>query len=130
MFGVRCPLRCSADKSASQSDDEVDSVVQPDVVVFCDSSKLTDFGARGAPDLAVEVLSPYTSKKDLNDKFHLYEQHGVSEYWVVDPAGSIQSFVLDKHGRYSEPNMLVGGGQLCSRILEGFTLDVAALFTE
>ena len=115
---------------ASQSDDEVDSVVQPDVVVFCDQGKLTDFGARGAPDLAVEVLSPYTSKKDLNDKFRLYEQHGVGEYWVVDPAGSIQSFVLDEHGSYSEPNVLVGGGQLSSRILDGFTLDVAALFTE
>ncbi|WP_460053639.1 Uma2 family endonuclease [Spirochaeta dissipatitropha] len=57
--------------------------------MYCDSNKLRDYGARGAPDLVVEVLSPYTSKKDLNDKFRLYEYHRVAEYWVVDPSGSI-----------------------------------------
>ena len=96
----------------------------------CDKGKLTDFGARGAPDLIVEVLSPYTSKKDLNDKFRLYERHAVAEYWVVDPAGSIQSFVLDEEGRYGEPKVLVGGGKLSSRSVEGFVLDVAELFAD
>ncbi|MDP3178977.1 MAG: Uma2 family endonuclease, partial [Spirochaetaceae bacterium] len=68
-----------------EADDDVDSVVQPDIVVFCDRSKLTEADARGAPDLVVEILSPSTSKKDQHEKLSLYEKHGVREYWVVDP---------------------------------------------
>lgn len=69
-----------------ESEDDVDTVVQPDLSVFCDRTKITERGARGAPDLVMEILSPSTSKKDLNDKFRLYEKHGVREYWVIDPA--------------------------------------------
>ena len=63
--------------AGDEADDEVDSVVQPDLVVFCDRSKLTERGARCAPDLVVEILSPSTSRKDLNEKFRLYERQGV-----------------------------------------------------
>ena len=47
-----------------EPDEEVDTVVEPDIAVFCDPTKLTREGARGAPDLIVEILSPSTSKKD------------------------------------------------------------------
>ena len=57
------------------------------MVVYCDRSRLTWAGARGAPDLALEVLSPSTSKKDQREKFDLYERTGVREYWVADPVG-------------------------------------------
>ncbi|RKX97501.1 MAG: hypothetical protein DRZ90_06090 [Spirochaetes bacterium] len=60
-------------------EDEIDTVVQPDMSVICDSSKIMDKGCLGAPDLIIEILSPSTSKKDL------YEKHGVKEYWIVDP---------------------------------------------
>jgi len=69
------------------SDDWRDSVnvVQPDLVVICDKSKLTDEGCLGAPDLVVEIISPYTSKKDIKEKYDLYEREGVREYWIVYP---------------------------------------------
>ena len=113
-----------------EADDEVDTVVQPDLAVFCDRSKLTPAGARGAPDLVVEIISPWTLKKDLNDKFRLYERVGVREYWVVDPSGSLQSYSLADSGRYGNPVILEGSGKLESVVLQGFTLDVAALFAE
>jgi Uma2 family endonuclease len=72
-------------KKNKGSDSEVDSVVQPDISVFCDLSKLDDRGAIDAPDLVVEITSDSTMKKDYNEKFNLYEENGVQEYWIVNP---------------------------------------------
>ena len=62
-----------------------DTVVQPDIIVVCDPQKLQKKGCVGAPDLVVEILSPSTSKTDWKDKFTLYEEAGVREYWIVNP---------------------------------------------
>ena len=72
-------------KKNKGSDSEVDSVVQPDISVFCDLTKLDDRGAIDAPDLVVEITSDSTMKKDYNEKFNLYEENGVQEYWIVNP---------------------------------------------
>ena len=64
--------------------DKNDTLVQPDIVVVCDKSKLTDSGCDGAPDLIVEILSPSTSRHDKVTKLNRYLQAGVREYWIVD----------------------------------------------
>lgn len=64
---------------------QIHTVVQPDICVVCDLSKLDDDGCLGAPDWVVEITSPRTTKKDFNEKFLLYEQSGVREYWIVQP---------------------------------------------
>jgi Uma2 family endonuclease len=119
---------------ADEHDDAVSTVVQPDIAVFCDKAKLTERGARGAPDLVVEVLSPSTSKKDLNEKFNLYERHGIREYWAVDPAAwSVWVFRLAPGGRYDSGELRERLGDVSpieSRALEGFVLDPAGLFAE
>ncbi len=79
------------------------TVVQPDLVVICDKSKLTDEGCLGAPDLVVEIISPYTSKKDIKEKFDLYEREGVREYWIVYPGDrAVQVYALTEEGYYDE----------------------------
>jgi len=112
----------------------VPTVVQPDLVVFCDRSKLTDRGARGAPDIAVEILSPSTQKKDLNEKFNLYQRHGVREYWVVDPGNrSIQVWQLGPEGRYGEGELRDPAHErdsISSQVLEGFSIDPKELFAD
>ena len=128
-----------------QPDDAVDTVVQPDLVVFCDQSKITFAGARGAPDLAVEILSPWTMRKDFNEKLRLYERVGVREYWVVDPlarlvqvwrqlyiddlasggAGSVQVA-----GRFGEGLIVQAPDGLASSVLSGFILDLGELFAD
>jgi len=62
-----------------KNEGEIDTIVQPDISVICDPSKIVERGCLGTPDLIVEILSPSTSKKDLNEKFQLYEKHGVKE---------------------------------------------------
>ena len=61
------------------------TMVQPDLVIFCHDFDIDMKRYEGAPDLAVEILSPSTRRKDLTLKLFKYEQAGVREYWVVDP---------------------------------------------
>ena len=119
-FDVRLP-----DAGSGLADDTTTSVVQPDISVFCSEKQLDDKGAKGPPDLVVEILSPSTSSKDSIVKRDLYERHGVAEYWIVDPeTRSLYQFVLD-NGRYAEPRELVTGMALASQSLPGvqFTVD-------
>lgn len=61
------------------------TVVQPDICIICDESKLDDKGCNGAPDLIVEIISAGNAKHDADTKFKLYEEAGVKEYWMVYP---------------------------------------------
>ncbi len=120
--------------SAEQEMDEVDSVVQPDLVVICDPAKVVPRGCWGAPDLAVEILSPWTTKKDLSEKHALYERHGVREYLVLDLYGRwLHVYRLGADRRFGEPEVhLLEEGRPAPRVplevLPGFELDLARLF--
>ena len=80
------------------------TVVQPDVYVHCDLEKDIKPGPyRGAPDFALEVLSPSNPENDLWRKRELYQRHGVREYWIVDPAGfTVYVFHFEKEGPKEE----------------------------
>ena len=74
--------------------------MQPDICVICDKSKIDDRGCNGSPDLIVEIVSPSSIKQDLNEKFNLYEENEVKEYWVVMPDSfAINQYVLT-NGQY------------------------------
>jgi Uma2 family endonuclease len=119
---------------ADESDDDIDTVVQPDLLVFCDKTKITDKGSRGAPDLAIEILSPSTSRKDLNEKYRLYERSGVREYWVVDPGNrSIMVYRLGADGRYDEGELReknLDFSPIASTVVVGLSIDPEELFTD
>jgi Uma2 family endonuclease len=70
-------------------DQEILTVVQPDICIICDATKIDRRGCLGAPDMVVEVLSAATSTKDLTTKYDLYQENGVKEYWVVYPHDEI-----------------------------------------
>ena len=74
------------DRKKSTKDQDIFTVVQPDLCVICDENKLDERGAFGAPDLVIEILSPGNSKKEMKYKYDLYEEAGVLEYWIVNPA--------------------------------------------
>lgn len=64
------------------------NIYQPDLYYVSNPRRaiLTDQGARGAPDLIVEILSPKTAKLDRGVKREIYARSGVEEMWIVDPA--------------------------------------------
>lgn len=74
--------------------EDVDTVVEPDISVVCDRSKLDRYGCKGAPDLIIEVLSPSTQRHDQLVKLNLYQRAGVKEYWIVDPQNSTVRVML------------------------------------
>jgi Uma2 family endonuclease len=81
-----------------------------------------------APDLAVEVISPFTVKTDRVDKFKEYQRAGIGEYWLVDPeAFTIEVFVL-KNKRYTQLGKWGMGDKARSKMLKGFTVKVAEVF--
>jgi Uma2 family endonuclease len=80
---------------------QVFTVLQPDLYIVCDLSKIDDRGCIGAPDLIIEIVSPKNSKRDLKDKFEIYQQHGVREYWIVNPNDeNVLVFVPDENHKY------------------------------
>ena len=77
-------------------------VVQPDILVVCDPTKISTRGIEGAPDLAVEILSPSTAGKDVTRKRWAYEAAGVPEYLIVDPDERVGLLLRLEAGRYEE----------------------------
>lgn len=67
------------------ADDGDDTVVQPDLAVICDDSKIDEKGCKGAPDFIIEIISPSSARHDRWTKYNLYRNTGVKEYWIVDP---------------------------------------------
>ncbi len=84
----------------STADNQIFTVVQPDLCVVCDLTKLDEKGCLGAPNLIVEILSKGNSKKDLSIKFDLYEENGVQEYWIVNPDDKSVFIYVLKDGKY------------------------------
>ncbi|MBA4055395.1 MAG: hypothetical protein C0490_11835 [Marivirga sp.] len=113
------------------SDGIPNTIVQPDVTVICDPSKITEQGCEGAPDLIVEVISKSSVTRDLHEKYAVYEQSGVQEYWVVHPYDrSLIIFLLDDKGSYQPSKPLTKGDIATSFVITGFTLNLDELFTD
>lgn len=106
-----------------------DTVVQPDVIVVCDSSKLQTHRVVGAPDLVIEVLSPSTGLRDHKVKRDLYERHGVSEYLLLEPeARFAERFTLGSDARYGRSELFGPADVLALTSLGGLELRLADVF--
>ena len=107
-----------------------DTVVQPDILVVCDPSKLEDKkSVIGAPDLIIEILSPSTERHDRGVKFELYQKSGVHEYWIVDPRSKMVFVHLLHEGKYiTQP--YYDNGNVPVETLEGCMIDLAYVFEE
>jgi Uma2 family endonuclease len=115
-FDVRLPKHSGAD-------DQIDTVVQPDVVIVCDSHKLDDRGLNGAPDWVAEVLSPSTAAYDRTIKLAVYERARVPEVWLVDPIDRTVTIYRITAGYYTRPVELELRGQTPLTAVPGISID-------
>ncbi len=112
------------------ADEQITTVVQPDLCVVCDPSKIDKRGCVGSPDLIIEVLSSSTAKRDLDEKFHLYEESGVKEYWIVFPEEQVISVYLlnELTFQYELLKHFEKGEKLKVNILEDLIIDLDDIF--
>jgi len=115
-------------KNGEREDENIYTVVSPDISVVCDQSKIDDKGCLGAPDMIVEIQSFSTAKYDLTTKFNLYESSGVKEYWVVYPSDKgIEVFLLQPDGKYDEGTKYETG-KVPVHIFGGYEIDINDIF--
>ena len=115
------------------SDKKVKNVVQPDVCVICDLTKMADpRSCLGAPEIVVEILSPGNNKKELKTKYELYEEFGIKEYWIVYPdEQSVLRYVLNNGGKFVVGDRaLTLGDKITTSILPGFELALDDIFRD
>ena len=111
-----------------EEDNSDNTVVQPDLLVVCDREKLGKGSVNGPPDLAVEIVSPSTSKKELFLKFEVYLNAGLREYWVIEPEQKIvQVHIYEKD--HFKSNAYKGDAVIKSAVLNGFSVELKTLWT-
>ncbi len=123
-FDVRLPR-------GNEADDDVTTVVQPDITVVCDPAKLDERGCRGAPEWVIEVLSPSTAAKDQIQKLAAYERAGVAEVWLVHPTDHVVSvYTLSADGGYGKPAIHETRGTLASGLFPDLLVDWGLIFQD
>ena len=121
-FDVRLPVK------NKKKDNEINTVVQPDICVVCDETKLDSRGCCGAPDIIVEILSPGNSKKDTQNKFEFYRESGVQEYWIVVPLFEYIVVYSLQNGKYIGSKPYGTGETITSSVLPGISIEVKDIF--
>lgn len=111
-----------------KDDKKVQNVVQPDICVVCDITKLDDRGCSGAPELVIEILSPGNTKKEMKYKFELYEAAGVLEYWIVDPTEKVIFQYVLENKQFINHRPLIEEDSIQSVAISGFLLPLASIF--
>ncbi|MDR0543384.1 MAG: Uma2 family endonuclease [Dysgonamonadaceae bacterium] len=125
-FDVRFPKNPN-----ETADNQIYTVVQPDICIVCDLAKLDERGCLGAPDMVVEILSLSSQRYDLNEKFNIYEAGGVKEYWVVSPKEKgVNVFLLQADGKYDRGTTYEGTSIIPVQTLPELSIDLEQLFKD
>ncbi len=121
-FDVRFPKE-------SGNDEDVFTVLQPDLTVICDDRKLDTRGCLGAPDLVIEILSHSSADKDLHEKYEIYQAAGVKEYWIVEPdTGVVNIFILGSGGNFFAEKPKSRQDIINSVAIPGLIVDLKEIF--
>jgi Uma2 family endonuclease len=116
------------DRKNSTLDKEIYTVVQPDLCVICDDAKIDERGAIGAPDLVIEILSSGNSNKEMKYKFDLYEEAGVLEYWIVNPADKTVFIYVLKENQFIGMHPLIEEDSIQSKLFPELDFKLESIF--
>jgi len=122
-YDVRLPVQ------NKKKDSEITTVVQPDLCIVCDSSKIEPSGVIGAPDFVIEILSPGNPVKEMRLKYGLYEEAGVGEYCIINTEEeNIISYRLNSAGQFEVYKILIAGDVVNLRAVPGLQINIADIF--
>ncbi len=132
LFYAPFDVRLYDAKKSVVANQEIFSVVQPDLCVICDNNKLTEQGCLGAPNWIIEVLSNGNTKKEMRLKYELYQENGVTEYWLVYPyEQAVYQFVLNlQNNTYQLAAMYAGDDIARPYLFPELAIDLADVFAE
>lgn len=132
LFVAPFDIKLYDSRKSKLADKEVFTVVQPDLCVICDKTKLTKQGCEGAPDWVIEILSDGNNKKEIRFKYDLYEENGVREYWLVYPyEQAVYQFVLNAQTeKYELKGMYANDDMATPFLFPELKIDLAEVFTE
>lgn len=127
--GKKCQLMTAPfDVRLPDKNGEIYTVVQPDLCIICDEQKIDEKGCIGAPDLIIEILSPGNSKKEMKNKFELYQEAGVLEYWIVHPTEKCIWIYVLENGRFMQKDIIFDDEKLTSHIFPNIEIDAMRVF--
>lgn len=133
LVGKRCkvfsaPFDIRLFEQDGDGPENVDTVLQPDILVVCDRDKITQKGIRGAPDFVIEITSPTTARYDKLMKFNLYQRAGVREYWIVDPDTCTVSVYVLEDGAYHAATVYPSNKSVPVGVLDNCIIDLSTVF--
>ena len=115
-----------------KTDKEIYTVVQPDICVICDLEKLDDRGCVGAPNLIIEIVSEKSAanaKRDVVDKYEMYAENGVPEYWLARPVEkTVQKFLLNASNKYESQGYFAIDDEITCSVLPNLTIQINDIF--
>jgi Uma2 family endonuclease len=129
LFSAPFDVRLYDRRKSLKANQTIHTVIQPDLCVICDTSKLDNAGCNGAPDWIIEILSPGNSKQEMRNKHQLYEENGVQEYWVADYDRKMMiQFVLQPNQKYGAAQFFFHDESISPALFPDLTLDLAKIF--
>lgn len=124
------PFDVRLSETEDADDEDIFTVVQPDILVVCDPSKLDDRGCNGAPDIIIEILSPTSAGMDMKIKRDLYEKYGVKEYWIVHPYDKIvMQYYLGSSSQYAKADIYTQEDTIESKLFQELTIKLSDIFS-
>ncbi len=115
----------------NETDDKIKNVVQPDISIVCDKSKLDDRSCKCSPDFIIEIISPGTASIDYIKKLSLYEKNGFKEYWIIHSIDEIvMVYKLNNEKKYNRPEIYSKDDDVKIGIFEDLTINLKKVFEE
>lgn len=112
-------------------DENIQTVIQPDICVICDRSKIDERGFVSVPNIMVEILSPGNNRKGYKTSLIFMRRNGVQEYWIVSPQDkTFMKYTLNQEGVYIASKLLPSDAEVTTPILSGFVLNFEDVFAD
>jgi Uma2 family endonuclease len=112
----------------TKDNEQIFTIVQPDICIVCNLELLDEQGCNGAPDMIIEILSASNRKHDLVTKHNLYEEAGVKEYWIVYPLDDMIEVYYLENKKYRLAKKYLEDDLLPVKTLESLVIDLKEIF--